>query len=230
MIIKKCKYCGNSNNLLNYIQYDKIVYCNICIACKKNITSHNNPRYWLKKERALETKLKISNSLKGNIPWNKGLIKEVHKSLEIIGLKNSINMKKLWKKIKIKSPSKILKDKIKLFKSPSKISKDEIKLFNLVKNIFPDAISNKPICYKKGKYKWPDITINNLKLLIEYDGHYRHDNIKEDLNRDKILNTLGYRILHFHKFIPNENELKIIIQQFLISDKKYYYLCKNNKW
>jgi len=30
---------------------------------------------------------------KGNIPWNKGLTKEINKSIEIIGLKNSISLK-----------------------------------------------------------------------------------------------------------------------------------------
>jgi very-short-patch-repair endonuclease len=75
----------------------------------------------------------------------------------------------------------------------TKRSYTELKLFDRIKSLFPKLtiISNKEICGYK-----PDILILELNLLIEVDGILYHgiNNLKSDLNRDRILVNSGYKI------------------------------------
>lgn len=55
-----------------------------------------NPGYWLGKPRSEETRKKISKSLKGLVPWNKGLkLSEQHKKKVSEGLKRYFEAKNL---------------------------------------------------------------------------------------------------------------------------------------
>jgi hypothetical protein len=86
-----------------------------------------------------------------------------------------------------------------------KISKPEQKLFDLVKILFPSAEQNKSIKTKESR-RFPDILIEDYKLIFEYDGSYWHKSEKDD-KRNKELQDVGYKIIHYIDRIPDMKEL-----------------------
>lgn len=86
-----------------------------------------------------------------------------------------------------------------------KISKEEQKLFDLVKIVFPSAEQNKSIKTKESR-RFPDILIEDYKLIFEYDGSYWHKSEKDD-KRNKELQDVGYKIIHYIDRIPDMKEL-----------------------
>ena len=123
----------------------------------------------------------------------------------------SITSKEIWNKSGYKeAASKRQKEALKNRDRFSPIglpvpSKTEQELFELVKTIYPKAESNESIKTKVSR-RYPDIIIHELKLIIEYDGSYFHRN-KDDKIRDKELNEIGYRTLHYIDHVPSQLDL-----------------------
>lgn len=99
-------------------------------------------------------------------------------------------------------------------------SSQQVKIYELLKNDFNTCILNYPYgslfldCY---------IEINNIKIDIEYDGWYWHQNKQKDIKRDKFLEKNGFKILRIkgHSKIPSKKELKSSINE-LINTNKYF--------
>ena len=71
------------------------------------------------------------------------------------------------------------------------------------------------------------IEVNNVKIDIEYDGHYWHKNLKQrDRARDEIVKKQGYKILRIEgeKLIPSKEEILEKINILLNTDRYFEQL------
>ena len=94
----------------------------------------------------------------------------------------------------------------------NKTSKPQLLLYKLCCFILPYPILEYPC---KGKNI--DIAIPKLSLAIEYDEPYWHQNIKEDIKRQKILENEGWKFLRY-KRVPDINKLLIDVNEVLYND------------
>lgn len=87
-----------------------------------------------------------------------------------------------------------------------RISTPQRLLFAIVKEVYSNAKLEYPVfgfCL--------DIAIPDLKISIEYDGSYWHDEIK-DTERDEILAKLGWKVVRFVDRVPSKDELIRVIE------------------
>ena len=109
----------------------------------------------------------------------------------------------------------------------------ETKLYNKVKLIIPTAVQQGVVkTYKKdGTYKstrFPDILIDDLMCVVEYDGTHWHQNKKKEQFRDKDLNRAGYKVLHYRDYVPTQDE--IISHLLFLQENKHMNLYVGAKW
>ena len=79
----------------------------------------------------------------------------------------------------------------------------QVELFNLVKEDHPESIMN----YQVLNYSI-DVVIPNLKIAIEYDGSYWHQDQEKDTKRQKEIEDQGWIFLRYRDYIPSKEELK----------------------
>ncbi len=100
-----------------------------------------------------------------------------------------------------------------------KPSSFENKLFKLCLEINENAKQGKYIKIFKNniyqKLRFPDILIEDKKLILEYDGLRYHQDINKDKERDEELNLMGYKVLHYRGIIPSKEQLKNDIKEIL---------------
>jgi len=153
----------------------------------------------LTKEANPERAKKISKSLKGWNNPNKGkTYKEIYgeeKAKELIENRRISGVKGMTMTPKISAPQK--------------------ELYEKVKKYYPNAKMEFPFAY----IFCLDIAIEELKLCIEYDGSYWHDEEK-DAERDETLKKLGWDTIRFIDYVPNDNELIMKIDEILNKRKK----------
>lgn len=99
-------------------------------------------------------------------------------------------------------------------------SKPQKRLFTKVRRYYPDAILEHPIA-TKDSLRFADIFVPSLKLVIEYDGAHYHTN--KDVKRDQSIVEAGYKLLHFHNYVPSFRELKENIDSIVNSDTTVEY-------
>lgn len=80
-------------------------------------------------------------------------------------------------------------------RSKNLISYPQLILFKIITSCFTDtmleyAVANKSL----------DIAIPSLKLDIEYDGEYWHQDKAKDAKRDKELISLGWKVIRYNKY------------------------------
>lgn len=78
----------------------------------------------------------------------------------------------------------------------------QVKLYDLTKEIHPSAILNHTV-----EWFCIDIAIPELKIAIEYDGSYWHQDIQKDLERQKDLEKLGWKFIRYIDNIPSKEKL-----------------------
>ena len=95
-------------------------------------------------------------------------------------------------------------------------SKPQINLFKIIQELFPSAILNFPIIKVN---KNVDIIIPEYKIIIEYDGSYWHQDKEKDLERQKIIEELGYKFIRYdggkNDTIPKKEKIKIDIDEII---------------
>ena len=67
------------------------------------------------------------------------------------------------------------------------------------------------------------IEINGIKIDIEYDGQYWHQDTQKDIRRDKFIQSNGYKVIRIksnHK-VPTIEELYEKINLLINSDRYY---------
>lgn len=89
-------------------------------------------------------------------------------------------------------------------------SKPQVILFNLVKELYPTTILNHRLTEIN---RVLDIAIPELKLDIEYDDSYWHQNKEADIIREEQIRKLGWNIIRFVDHIPTKEILIIKIKE-----------------
>lgn len=155
---------------------------------------------------------KLSEALKGHKPWNKSLTKENNQSLKNVseklkGRKRPDSCKRMKNGGAIHANSFI--------KNPSK---PQVELYNRIKELYPSAILNYP-CYKLN-YCF-DIAIPDIKVCIESDGSYWHQNKEKDFERQKRIIELGWKVIRYKSdSIKDVPSIEIIQKDIITKDGK----------
>lgn len=90
-------------------------------------------------------------------------------------------------------------------------SKPQVELFKLVKQLCHCAILNYPL-----ENKSLDIAIPFHKIAIEYDGSYWHPDEEKDNERQKQIESLGWKFIRYRDYIPSLKELEENIQNEIL--------------
>jgi len=170
-------------------------------------------------------KKKISEAGKGKIPYNKGQkISEETKikiGLSCLGEKNGMfgkkmsleskeKIKKSWTKEKREKMRKVMKEgkAVYLLSFIQNPSKPQVKLYEIVKKFYPTSILNYPLIELNYSL---DIAIPDLKIWIESDGTYWHQDKEKDLIRQRKIENLGWKCIRYkidyEKDIPIEEKI-----------------------
>ena len=82
------------------------------------------------------------------------------------------------------------------------LSKPQVKIFSLVKEVYPDAVINHPClnyCI--------DVVVPSLKIAIEYDCSYWHQDKEKDKERQQALEQQGWKFIRYRDCVPSKEEL-----------------------
>lgn len=87
-----------------------------------------------------------------------------------------------------------------------KTSTQQLKVYEMIKNKHPDAILNYPFSSLSLDIF---VEINNVKIDVEYDGWFFHQDKQKDIKRDKFLQSQGFKTLRIRsgRLLPTEQEL-----------------------
>lgn len=80
-------------------------------------------------------------------------------------------------------------------------SKPQVELFNLSKGIYEDAVLNYP-CLNYSI----DVAIPSLKIAMEYDGSYWHQDKEKDMERQLKIEQQGWQVIRFRDYIPTDRK------------------------
>ena len=210
-----------------------------------------------KKQIKISRQVGLDNKYRNIIPWNKGLTKETNKRIRKQGESHSLKIKGKPSNKKGKSKKEWSLASKKAWETKRKrYSKEEIskwfasgttiqmmgrhyqtypeKIFkNLLKEINKQTQNKYPFIYNEflktkpigGRY--PDFLIEHLKLVIEIDGEYWHQekNFKRDI---EFLNS-GYTILHLpSKVVTKQGDRSLFLLGCVISSIVDSNLWKNS--
>lgn len=94
-------------------------------------------------------------------------------------------------------------------------SKPQVELYNRVKELYPTAILNYPLFELNYSL---DIAIPELKIWIESDGSWWHQDPKKDLERQIKIESLGWKCIRYKidytKDVPNFDQIKKDIKKY----------------
>lgn len=99
-------------------------------------------------------------------------------------------------------------------------SSQQLKTYNMIKNKYQNAELNYPFSNCSLDIY---ICINDIKIDVEYDGSYWHQDQQADIRRDKFLQSNGIKVLRIrsgHK-IPTEKELFFAIEELITTDHMF---------
>lgn len=67
------------------------------------------------------------------------------------------------------------------------------------------------------------VRVNGVKIDVEYDGRYWHQDKQKDRRRDEFVKSQGYKILRFEsdRLIPTDEQIKDCISELVNTDKKF---------
>jgi hypothetical protein len=82
-------------------------------------------------------------------------------------------------------------------------SKPQGELYEKAEDLYEDAILN----YQLGKYSL-DIGVVSIKLDIEYDGSYWHQDREGDEKRQKEIEDKGWKVLRYKDYVPTLEQLR----------------------
>jgi very-short-patch-repair endonuclease len=87
-------------------------------------------------------------------------------------------------------------------------SKPQNKTHENTKELYPEAILNYSVKIKNNLWYSLDIAVLSLRIDIEYDGSYYHQDQEKDKIRDENLQKLGWKILRYRDYIPTVEQLR----------------------
>ena len=102
-------------------------------------------------------------------------------------------------------------------------SKAQLQIFNLLSEKYNYCYLN---FLESNMFLDCMVIIGDLKIDVEYDGWYWHQDKEKDKKRDDILQNKGYKILRIKggKKPPLKNELFSAIQELIKTEQTYYEL------
>lgn len=100
------------------------------------------------------------------------------------------------------------------------VSKPQKAVFEMLNKHFENCYLNYPVeCFSLDCA----IVLDIVKIDIEYDGWYWHQDQQKDIKRDKMVQKFGYKVLRIKggESVPDESELLTKINELIKSNKKY---------
>ena len=159
--------------------------------------------------------------------------KKIKKSLEKYGFENPSSSKEVRKKVKqtflerygvenaLQVPE-IRQKVIQTMKSNGTVptSSQQIIIFEMIKKQYDNCILNHPedkACFDIALF------IDNIKIDIEYDGWYWHQDKQKDRRRDEHFKSKGWKILRIRSghLLPAEEQLFEAINKLIKTNYKY---------
>ena len=167
------------------------------ISERLKIALQGENNHFYGKKHTAKTKLKISR-----IRIDKGLAKGKNNPLFGRGhsQETKAHISRIKKEFFIQHPEKHINQLIvKNYKKQKNkkggyISRKQIEIYEILKEDFHDAQLNYPIKTKAGLY-FADVGIPSLKLNLEYDSSYWHQDKVKDLKRDKNIKATGWNVI-----------------------------------
>lgn len=106
------------------------------------------------------------------------------------------------------------------------ISSQQLEVYNLLKVLFPAAKISEPNFPLSTLSLDNTLEVDGIKIDIESDGKYWHQNPQKDRARDEIVKQFGYKILRikFDHKVPTKEELKEALDKLISTDHTYYEL------
>lgn len=161
---------------------------------KKNhskLKGKDHPLYGIKHSK--EVKMKMSMVRKGRTSKFKGVkgrysketIEKIRRGLT--GTKHTEEFKENVRKRMLNGQSSYMNSKI---KNPSK---PQLLLFYIVQELFPSAILNYPLL----NYSL-DIAIPEIKIAVEYDGYWFHQDKDKELRRKEKIEECGWKVIKYN--------------------------------
>lgn len=220
-----CKFCSTecSNNnpeIKKKLSISSTIYSNTKEG--KEIRSKSGKKI-LGIKRSEKFRKNQKNRMLGHIPWNKNLkgcfsIKSLNR-MSISQLRR-FNETEEGLKFKENAKQRLLNGGssyiLSFIKNPSK---PQVELYNIVKDLFPSAILN----YSLYELNYSlDIAIPELKIWIESDGPYWHQDKEKDLQRQRKIENLGWKCIRYVadtvKDVPLKNKVFNDITEVINND------------
>ena len=179
----------------------------------RTLKGKDHPLYGIKPSD--EARRKMSITRKGRPSRFKGLKGRYSKEtiekirFKLTGKKHTEEFKENVRKRMLNGQSAYMNSKV---KNPSK---PQLLLFEIVKQLFPSAIINFPFlnyCL--------DIAIPEIKLVIEYDGYWFHQDQNKDLERQNIIENHGWKVIKYKgtkskDIVPDLEQVKRDIENIM---------------
>lgn len=102
-------------------------------------------------------------------------------------------------------------------------SKQELELFELLKTMYPN-VKHSYIC---NPFVFDILVeIDNIKIDVEYDGKYWHQDKRRDVIRDKVIQKQGFKTLRISAIntLPTKQQILEAINILVNTDKRYIHI------
>lgn len=111
-------------------------------------------------------------------------------------------------------------------------STQQLKVFELCQELYPDYEISLNVPVLHGFVLNMVLIQDNIKINIEYDGWYWHQDKNKDINRDKLIMREGYKVLRIRSgnLIPTKEELTDSINILLTNQELNYLEIKLSDW
>jgi len=194
---RTCLVCGKKTKFISiFYGYQKTCCCKCAnnIPEKVKLDKIRSKELWKNREFREKVTQKVRETCRNNEDYRRVISDKVWNNLEFRLSQRTrlLNGQAAYMNSFIKNPSKPQRE-----------------LFELVKTLFQETKINFAIL----NYSI-DIVIPNLKIAIEYDGSYWHQDKNYDIKRQKQIEELGWIFLRYVDRIPSIADLQKDISQY----------------
>lgn len=185
---------------------------------KQKIKSTNLDRYGVEnpfQSEIIKEKITNTNMNKYGVPYvmqNKEIKEKVKQSmLQRYGYEYVLQVPELKKK---------MLDTMKKNGTNISTSSQQIEIFKILKRKYHYVEINYPVNFFSLDVF---VFVEDIKIDVEYDGWYWHQDKQRDIKRDKVLQKEGYKVLRIKsgRLLPTEEQLFEAINKLVETDRKY---------
>lgn len=100
-------------------------------------------------------------------------------------------------------------------------SKPQLEIYKILKNNFDSVVLNYPF---ESLSLDCAVFFDKMKIDVEYDGWYWHQDFQKDIRRDRFLQSQGFKVFRIKggNTIPSEEVIKNSIKKLVNSELKYF--------